>query len=77
MVQSGTQNFYFPSNFPLKSVQHFPSTTYIELQVFWFDNCVSFIDIFLTHLKNLSFIGINYYQDTLLHDRFSSDYIIE
>jgi hypothetical protein len=77
IIKSTTKNVYFPSNFASKFVQCFPSLTNIELQVFSFDNCVSVVDIFLNHLKNLSYIKINYYQDTLLDDPFSRDYIIE
>jgi len=68
---------YFPSNFALKFVQRFPSLSHIELQVFSFDNCVSIIDIFLTQLEHLSYVKINYDQDTLLDDPFSYDYIIK
>ncbi len=67
------KNIYFAS----KLVERFPSLTDIELQVFSFDHCVFIIDIFLVHLKNLSYIKINYSQDTLLDDPFSPDYIIE
>ncbi|CAF2684095.1 unnamed protein product [Rotaria sp. Silwood2] len=77
MIKSITEKIYFPSDFASKFVQCFPSLSHIELQVFLFDNCVSIIDIFLTHLENLSYVKINYYQDTLLDDPFSHDYIIE
>ncbi len=71
------KNIYLPSNFASKLVERFPSLTGIELQVFSFDHCVFIIDILLVHLKNLSYIKINYSQDTLLDDPFSRDYIIE
>jgi len=74
MIELKTTNFYFPSNFALKFVEHFPSLTDIELQVFSFDDCVSIIDIFLTQLEHLSFIKINYYEDTLVDDSFLRDY---
>ncbi|CAF4110895.1 unnamed protein product, partial [Rotaria magnacalcarata] len=77
MIESIAQKIYFPSNFAWKFVQCFPSLSHIELQVFSFDNCVFIIDIFLTHLKNLSYIKINFYQHTLLEDPFSRDYIID
>ena len=77
MVTSITEKFYFPSDFVLKFVDRFPSLFDIELQVFSFDHCVSIINTFLSHLKNLSYIKIDYYQDTLLDDPFSRDYIIE
>jgi len=77
MIKSITEKIYFPSNFALKFVQRFPSLSQIKLQVFSFDICVYVIDIFLAHLKNLSYLNINYNQDTLLDDPFSCDYIIE
>jgi hypothetical protein len=77
MIKSITKNIYFPLNFVLKFVQRFPSLVHIEFQVFSFDHCVSIIDRFLTQLENLSYIKINYYQDTLLDDPFSRDYIIQ
>ena len=77
MVRSITEKLYFPSHFALKFVDRFPSLFDIELQVFSFDHCVSIIDIFLSHLKNLSYVKIDYHQDTLLDDPFSRDYIIK
>ncbi len=77
MIKLRTKKFYFPSNCAPKLVQRFPSLSHIELQVFSFDHCVSIINIFLTHLKNLSYLKIDYNQDTLLDDPFSCDYIIE
>ncbi|CAF2722301.1 unnamed protein product [Rotaria sp. Silwood2] len=68
---------YLPSNSALKFVQRFSSLTRIELKVFSFDNCISIIDIFLSHLQHLSYAKINYDQVTLLDDPFSRDYIIE
>jgi len=76
MVKSITDNIFFPSNFASKFVQRFPSLSHIELQVFSFDDCVSIIDIFLTHLEHLSYLKIYYNQDTLLDNPFSYDYII-
>lgn len=64
------EKIYFPSYFSLKFIEHFPSLVDIELQIFSFDHYVSIIDIFLSHLKNLSYIEISYYQDTLLDDPF-------
>jgi len=77
LLESITKNIYFPSNFALKLVRRFSSLSDIELQVFSFDHCVFIIEIFLTQLENLSRIKIDYYQDTLLDDPFSRDYIIE
>jgi hypothetical protein len=77
MIKLRTKKFYFPSNYAPKLVQRFPSLSHIELQVFSFDHCVSVINIFLTHLKNLSYLKIDYNQDTLLDDPFSCDYIME
>jgi len=71
------EDVYFPSYFASKFVQRFPSLTDIELEAFSFDNCVSIVDIFLSRLKNLSYIKIKYYLDTLLDDPFSCDYIIQ
>ena len=60
MLISITANLYVPSNFASKLVQRFPSLTDIELQVFSFDDCVSAIDILLSHLKNLFYLKIYY-----------------
>ncbi len=76
MIKSITENIYFPSNFILKFVEHFPSLVHIELQVFSFDICSFIIEIFLTKLEQLSYVKINYYQDTLLDDYFTREYII-
>jgi hypothetical protein len=76
-IKSITEKIYFPLNFTSKFVQRFPSLVNIELQVLSFDNCVSVINIFVTYLKNLSYIKINYSQQTLLDDPFSRNYIIE
>ncbi|CAF2783699.1 unnamed protein product [Rotaria sp. Silwood2] len=72
-----TENIYFPSNSSWKFVERFPSLTHIELKVFSFDNCISTIEIFLSHLQNLSYAKINYDQVTLFDDPFSRDDIIE
>jgi len=76
MLQSKTKNIYFPSNFSSKLVQRFPSVNHVELQVFSFDHCVPIIDVFISHLKELSYMKINYFQDTLLDDPFSCEYIL-
>lgn len=72
-IVSIPDDIYFPSKF----VERFPSLRQAGLQVFSFDNCVFIIDECLNHLKNLSPITIHYYQDTLLDDPLSRDYIIE
>ncbi|CAF4819539.1 unnamed protein product, partial [Rotaria sp. Silwood2] len=77
MVKSITKKIYFPSNLASKLVQRFPSLIHIELQVYSFDNCISIIEVFLSSLKNLSYLKINYNQDILLDDPFSCDYIIK
>jgi hypothetical protein len=77
LIESITKNVYFPPNFASKFVQRFPSLVHIELQVYSFDHCVSIIEMFLSNLENLSYLKINYYQDTLLDDPFSCNYIIE
>ncbi|CAF2924708.1 unnamed protein product, partial [Rotaria sp. Silwood2] len=40
-------------------------------------NCVSIIDIFLNHLKHLSYVKMNYDEILLINDPISRDYIIE
>jgi hypothetical protein len=67
---------YFLPNSASKIVERFPSLNHIELPLFSFDYCVSIIDVFLYHLKDLSYIKMNYYQDTLLDDPFLCDYLI-
>ncbi len=44
--------------------------------MYFLDHCVSTIDVFISHLKQLSYIKIHYFQDTLLDDPFSIDYIL-
>ncbi|CAF1480858.1 unnamed protein product [Rotaria sordida] len=75
MIKSITEDIYFPSAFASKFVQRFPSLCHIELQVFSFDNCSFIIDIFLTELKQISYLKINY-DDTYFDDPFSCEYII-
>ncbi|CAF3779244.1 unnamed protein product [Rotaria sordida] len=75
MIKSITEDIYFPSAFVSKFVQRFPSLCHIELQVFSFDNCSFIIDIFLTELKQISYLKINY-DDTYFDDPFSCEYII-
>ncbi|CAF4267390.1 unnamed protein product, partial [Rotaria sordida] len=77
MLKSIPGNRYIPLNFVSKLVQRFPSLTHIELQVFSFDDCVSTIDILLSHLKNLSYLKIYYSQVSLLDHSFSRNYIID
>ncbi|CAF4083782.1 unnamed protein product, partial [Rotaria sp. Silwood2] len=72
-----TKSRYVPSNFPSKLVQRFPSLTVIELHVFSFDDCISDIDILLSHLENLSYLRIYYSQVSLLDHSFSRSYIID
>ncbi|CAF1519359.1 unnamed protein product, partial [Adineta steineri] len=45
-------------------------------QVFSFDICSFIIEVFLTQLEQLSYMKINYHQDTLLDDYFTREYII-
>jgi hypothetical protein len=77
MIESTTENVYFPSSFVSKLAQRFQSLIHIEFQVFSFNSCASLIDILLTHLKNLSYLKTHYNQDVLFGDSFSCDYIIE
>jgi hypothetical protein len=77
MLISITANLYVPSNFASKLVQRFPSLTVIELRLFSFDDCVSTIDILLSHLKNLSYLKICYSQVSLLDQPISRNYIID
>ncbi|CAF1473092.1 unnamed protein product [Rotaria sp. Silwood1] len=76
-IKSINKRVYFPSNLTLKLVQHFPLLTHIELEVCSFDDCVSIIEIFLSWLKNLSYLKIKYYEDTVRCNPFSYDYILE
>ncbi|CAF3278793.1 unnamed protein product [Rotaria sp. Silwood2] len=70
ILQLITKSRYVPSNFPSKLVQRFPSLTVIELHVFSFDDCLSDIDILLSHLENLSYLRIYYSQVSLLDHSF-------
>ncbi len=72
-----TKNIYLPSNLSLKIVERFPSLNHVELQMFSFDHCVPVIDVFISHLKQLSYIKIHYFRDTLLDDPFSIGYILK
>jgi len=73
---SKTKNIYFPPNLSSKIVERFPSLNHVEFDVFSFDHCVSVIDVFISHLKKLSYIKIHYFHDTLLDDPFSINYIL-
>jgi len=73
LVRNGT---YFPPSSASKIAERFPSLNHIELPVFSFDYCVPVIDVFLSGVKDLSYMKINYSQDTLLDDPFSRDYLI-
>ncbi|CAF1342808.1 unnamed protein product, partial [Adineta steineri] len=77
LIETTFEDVCFPASFSMKFVDRFPSLTYIKLQVISFDDCVSIIDTFLSHLKNLSYIKINYFEDSLLNDPFSLENIIE
>ncbi|CAF1363778.1 unnamed protein product [Rotaria sordida] len=77
MIESITQNIYFPLNFASKFLESFPSLRHIKLQVDSFDNCVHLIEIFLIHLTNLSYLKINYKHNALFDDPFTCDYIIK
>jgi len=70
------KNISLPSNLLLKIVERFPSLNRVELQMFSFDHCVPVIDVFISHFKQLSYIKIHYFQDTLLDDPFSIGYIL-
>jgi hypothetical protein len=76
MLKSKTKNIYFPPKLSSKIVERFPSLNHVELHMFSFDHCVPVIDVFISHLKQLSYIKIHYFQDTLLDDPFSIDYIL-
>ncbi len=77
MIRSTMKNDYFPSNLASKFVERFPSLRHVELEVLSFDICVSIIDIFLNHLKHLSYVKMNYDEISLIDDPISLDYIIE
>ncbi|CAF1019950.1 unnamed protein product [Adineta steineri] len=75
MIKLITEDIYFPSNFILQFVERFPSLVHIELQVFSFDICSFIIEVLLTQSEQLSYVKINYHQDTLLDDYFTREYI--
>ncbi|CAF1362975.1 unnamed protein product [Adineta steineri] len=75
MIKLITEDVYFPSNFILQFVERFPSLVHIEPQVFSFDICSFIIEVLLTQSEQLSYVKINYHQDTLLDDYFTRDYI--
>ncbi|CAF2827505.1 unnamed protein product [Rotaria sp. Silwood2] len=76
-IETILEDVYFPSSFAPKLVERFPSLVYIELQVISFNNSVSIIDTFISHLKNLSYLKIDYFEDSSLDDPFSHENIIE
>ncbi|CAF3227403.1 unnamed protein product, partial [Rotaria sp. Silwood2] len=76
-IETILEDVYFPSNFASKFVERFPSLIQIELQVISFNNCVSIIDTFLSRLKNLAYLKIDYFEDSSLDDPFSRENIIE
>ncbi|CAF0978407.1 unnamed protein product [Adineta steineri] len=45
------------------------------IQVFSFDICSFIIEVLLTQSEQLSYVKINYHQDTLLDDYFTREYI--
>ncbi|CAF4650332.1 unnamed protein product [Rotaria sp. Silwood2] len=77
VIETILEDVYFPSNFASKFVERFPSLIQIELQVISFNNCVSIIDTFLSRLKNLAYLKIDYFEDSSLDDPFSRENIIE
>ncbi|CAF1440234.1 unnamed protein product [Adineta steineri] len=77
LIETTFEDIYFPASFSMKFVYRFPSLAYIELQVISFNDCVFIIDTFLSHLKNLSYLKIDYFENSLLDDPFSLENIIE
>jgi hypothetical protein len=77
IIESLPETVYIPRNFAFKLVERFPSLAQMGFKVYSFDNCVSIIDTFLTHLKKFHHVIIFYSKDTLLDDPFSRDYIIK
>ncbi|CAF4819448.1 unnamed protein product [Rotaria sp. Silwood1] len=77
IIESITNNIYFPLNCASQFLERFPSLSHIELQVCLFDDYVHLIEIFIIHLTNLSDLNINYRQDTLLDDSVTCDYLIK
>ncbi|CAF1521455.1 unnamed protein product, partial [Adineta steineri] len=77
LIETTFEDVYFSPSFSMKFVDRFPSLTHIKLQVISFNDCVSIIDPFLSHLKNLSYIKIDYFENSLLDDPFSLENIIE
>ncbi|CAF4061270.1 unnamed protein product [Adineta steineri] len=61
----------------MKFVDRFPSLAYIEFQVISFNDCVFIIDTFLSRLKNLSYLKIDYFENSPLDAPFSLENIIE
>jgi hypothetical protein len=77
LIKTILEDVYFPSNFASKLVERFPSLRYIGLQIISLNNCVSVIDTLLAHLKNLSYVKIDYFEDSLVDNPFSREKIIE
>ncbi len=77
LIETVLEDIYFPPSFAEKLVERFPSLVHIELQIISLDSCVSIIDTFLSHLKNLSSIKIDYFENALLDYPFSRVNIIE
>ncbi|CAF1472971.1 unnamed protein product [Adineta steineri] len=77
LIETTFEDVYFPPSFSMKFVNRFLSLEHIELQVISFNDCVFIIDTFLSHLKNLSYLKIDYFEDSLLDDPFSLENIIE
>ena len=77
LIVTTFEDVYFPTSFAVKLVDRFPSLIHIELQVISFNSCVSIIDTFLSHLQNLSYLKIDYFEDPPLDDPFSRENIIE
>lgn len=77
LIETVFEDIYFPPSFAEKLVERFPSLLHIELEIISLDSCASIIDIFLSHLKNLSYIKIDYFENALLDYPFSRVNIIE
>ncbi|CAF5098493.1 unnamed protein product, partial [Rotaria sp. Silwood1] len=70
-------NIYFSLKYASKLIQHFPSLTNIELQVYSFDACVRLADILLDGLVNLLHLKIDFVEGRPFANPNLRDYVIE
>ena len=70
-------HMYFPLKYASKLVQRFPSLTYVEIDIYSMDSCISIVDILIDGLPKLRRLVVQFFHDSLLDDPISKDYIIE